>query len=328
MYKLLYSINGDTMKKRFKYKKKLKRKNFLIFILLISFLLSLNYIEKNINIKLENPSILNTILGSNNTYNYENQKKERITTNIYNFFKKNIFNSPINLLKSEFNYKNNEKTSFNEINFTYKENNKPLIYIYNSHQGEKYSSKYLEDYNIVPDVLMASNMLKDKLENKNIDVIVETSNILDYMKKNNLNHAGSYIASRHFLEMAMTKYPSARLYIDLHRDATTHTVSTATINGKECAKVMFVIGLEYETYENNLKIVTEINNIIKEKYPELTRGILKKQGYGVNGIYNQDLSSNVILIEVGGNENNIEEINNTLDLISEVIGEYIYEKKE
>ena len=54
---------------------------------------------------------------------------------------------------------------------------------------------------------------------------------------------------------------------------------------------------------------------------------MKKQGYGVNGIYNQDLDERVILIEIGGHENNIEEINNTLDLIAEVIGEYLNEEK-
>jgi len=55
---------------------------------------------------------------------------------------------------------------------------------------------------------------------------------------------------------------------------------------------------------------------------------MKKQGYGVNGIYNQDLKSNVILIEIGGHENNIDEVNNTLDLVSLAIKEYLNEKEE
>jgi stage II sporulation protein P len=99
------------------------------------------------------------------------------------------------------------------------------------------------------------------------------------------------------------------------------------INGKDCAKILFVIGLEYDTYQNNLKAVEEINNIINAKYPNLSRGIMKKQGYGVNGVYNQDLGSNVILIEIGGHENNIDEVNNTLDLVADAIKEYLNEKK-
>ena len=53
---------------------------------------------------------------------------------------------------------------------------------------------------------------------------------------------------------------------------------------------------------------------------------MKKQGYGVNGVYNQDLASNVILIEIGGHENNIDEVNNTLDLVADAIKEYLNEK--
>ena len=46
---------------------------------------------------------------------------------------------------------------------------------------------------------------------------------------------------------------------------------------------------------------------------------------GANGIYNQDIGSNVILLEVGGNENVSFEVKNTLDAISEVIKEILYE---
>ena len=55
---------------------------------------------------------------------------------------------------------------------------------------------------------------------------------------------------------------------------------------------------------------------------------MRKEGAGVDGVYNQDLNSNVILIEIGGNENNIEEVNNTLDIVASVIGEYLNEKEK
>jgi len=312
------------MKKKFKTKKKIKKRPMFFIILILIIISIFNYIENNISITLPNKKIIDIVLNSGNEYYYNNIKTKRLSQEVYEYLKKNIFNSPISLLKNEFNY---EVKSKDVVTFSYVEKESPLIYIYNSHQGETYSMKYLEEYNIVPDVLMAGNMLKDKLENIGILSEVENSDILEYMKKNNMKHADSYKASRIFLSKALNKYPNAKLFIDLHRDAATHKVTTTTINNKECAKVMFVIGLEYDTYLDNLKIVTEINNIILNKYPNLTRGIMKKEGYGVNGVYNQDLASNVILIEVGGNENNIEEINNTLDLIAEILGEYINEKR-
>ena len=43
-------------------------------------------------------------------------------------------------------------------------------------------------------------------------------------------------------------------------------------------------------------------------------------------IFNQDLSPYAILLEVGGVDNTIEEINNTLEVIAEVLNEYINEE--
>ena len=58
----------------------------------------------------------------------------------------------------------------------------------------------------------------------------------------------------------------------------------------------------------------------------LNRGILQKQGPKVNGVYNEDFSNRTILIEVGGENNTIDEVYNTVDVLSEVISEYIKEE--
>ena len=303
------------MRRRFKYKKKIKIRIFiyLFFFIFLIYLFKI-YITRFEFVN-SNQKVIQNILS-----NINNKSIDNLIENIDN----NLFNNPIYFLKSELNYNKKEE---NILNFAYVKGEKPLIYIYNSHQGEAYSKKYLEEYNITPNVLMASKMLSEKLNNLGIYSIVEESNILEYMDNNGLDHSGSYIASRYFLEKAMKKYDSIKLYIDLHRDAISHDASYININGKECAKILFVIGLEYNTYKNNLKVVENINNIIYSKYPGLSRGIMKKQGYGVNGIYNQDLNSNVILIEIGGHENNIDEVNNTLDLVSVAIGEHLNEKE-
>lgn len=54
---------------------------------------------------------------------------------------------------------------------------------------------------------------------------------------------------------------------------------------------------------------------------------MEKEGKNVNGIYNQDVSENCLLLELGGNENNITEVLNTVDLMSEIIKEYIDETR-
>ena len=69
--------------------------------------------------------------------------------------------------------------------------------------------------------------------------------------------------------------------------------------------------------------VEKINDIANKYYPGLSRGIYKKEGPGVDGIYNQDISSNSILIELGGVDNNIDEVLNTTEAISNILYYYI-----
>ena len=81
-------------------------------------------------------------------------------------------------------------------------------------------------------------------------------------------------------------------------------------------------------FQKNLDFTTKLNSLFDTKYPGLSRGIYKKEGTGVNGIYNQDISENVILIELGGVDNNIDEVLNTINAISDILYTYIgeYEK--
>ncbi|MEG0977608.1 MAG: stage II sporulation protein P, partial [Bacilli bacterium] len=77
------------------------------------------------------------------------------------------------------------------------------------------------------------------------------------------------------------------------------------INEKDYARILFIIGLENPRYQENLKLTEQIKNDLENYAPGITRGIYKKEGKGVDGVYNQDVSPKVILVEMGGNENTI-----------------------
>ena len=304
------------MPKHFRRKRKFKYKNLFNLLILIMILYSgFKFIS---SLDIVNKLLLHRNFKSNNIIGAISNKIN------------NNFNNPVNLVNQELNnYKVDKKEVKQEEKvFDYVKNDDVLVYIYNSHQGEKYAYQYLEDYNIVPDVKMVAHMIEDNLSKIGIKVVVEDADILGYMKEKGYNHGQSYIASRIYLEEAIKKYPKAKLYIDLHRDAAIHSATYTEINGLGCAKILFVVGLENPNWKSNLDTTNKINNIFLKKYPGLSRGIMKKKGPGVNGVYNQDIASNVILLEVGGNENNIDELINTTNLISNVIGEYINEKKE
>ena len=273
-------------------------------------------------------------------YSY-GKKDENIFSKFYNYAKENIINTPSNILVNRVVYKEeipsgskNKDDVKEESVVVSKDKNEeknekvsdePLIYIYNSHQKEEYSKEYMEDYNVQPNVFLASHIMQEKLNNKGIKTIVMEDDITAYLDNNKLDYSKSYQASRFYLKPALDKYPTVKLFIDLHRDSTPKDVSTTTIDSKNYAKVMFVIGKEYDTYESNLAVASSINDRITSKYPTLSRGVLQKEGYGVNGVYNQDLKDNIILIELGGDKNNLEEVTNTIDVLVEIIGEYINE---
>lgn len=268
-------------------------------------------------------------------YSYKN-KSSNIFTKIYDYARDNMVNIPSNMLETKAVYKKlptNSKTK-DELtkekvivhNSDKEKNSEPLIYLYNSHQKEGYSKEYMDDYNVMPDVFLASHIMQEKLNNKGIKAIVMEDDIIAYLNNNKLDYSKSYEASRYYLKPAIDKYKSVKLFIDLHRDSTSKEVSTTSIENKSYAKVMFVIGKEYNTYESNLAIANNINNKVESIYPTLSRGVLEKEGYGVNGVYNQDLASNIILIELGGDKNNLEEVTNTIDILVDVLMEYVNEK--
>lgn len=330
---LYYIINGDLMQ-RFKPKRKLKKNVILKFVLLIIIIILAFKFIQNLMIN-HSDYIIKTIVSDKN-YSFKGANSN-VFNKVYEYAKENIVNKPDTMLVGSIEYqrektpnqskKNNDLDSkeSNEQTTTEKNDESPLIYIYSSHQKESYSMDYMEDYNVTPDVFLASHIMQEKLNDMKIQTIVMEDDITAYLNDNDLNYSKSYDASRHYLVPAISKYSTVKLFIDLHRDAAVKEATTVTIDDKDYAKLMFVIGKEYETYQNNLSVATKINDKIKAKYPNLSRGIMQKEGAGVNGVYNQDLDSRVILIELGGDKNNLDEVLNTIDVLVNILGEYINE---
>ncbi len=329
------------MRKRFKGRRQKNKRLFLkiIFIMTLTGIIYLFISSFLLKMKLTttNEQFLKDLLNdSNHHLVYEENKHNFLGKMVEVLYQVDIQN-PITILKKFFNYEESivgdiVTSSDSNIEPTHsayiedptpKEVKDPMVYIYNTHQTENYSYKKYEEYNITPNVQMASYILREKLNKRGIPTLVETTNISDLLHANGWNYASSYKASRFLVEDAVKKYPTLKLIIDLHRDAIKKESSTIEINQKKYAKVLFVIGEENKNYEKNLSVAQKLNDSINAKYKGLSRGIMKKSGKNVNGIYNQDLSKNSILIECGGHENTLDEILNTLEILADVIQEYI-----
>lgn len=224
----------------------------------------------------------------------------------YKYIKDKTLNSPLNLL----NYQGNNDGKLEFVTSL----DKKKVYIYNTHQGE--------EYNDGKTVVDSAYYFKKKLFAYDIEAKVEEGSIEDFLNINNYSYNYSYVASRYFIENELSN--DYDLIIDLHRDAVSRKNSIIEINGKNYARLMFVIGKKNKNYKENYNIVLSLNKIIETKYPGLSRGVLLQDGANVNGIYNQDLASNIILIELGGNHNQFNEVKNTIDLLAPIIGEYLY----
>lgn len=308
------------MKKRFfkrpTSKKKKVKKFFFLLLFILGIVLTYKYLD-NSNIKLNDKELVEILLS--NTEKTSTLKKI-ITTLLPT--KKEMVKT---LIKS--NYQGliiEEKPQ--EVQPTIKKDDeKPLIYIYNTHQTEEYTPSSFVEYSIMPTVQMNNYILEEKFEEKNYQTIVEEKNIKEVLNKNGWNYAGSYQASRVFLEEAKRNYSSLKYFIDVHRDSLPKERTTVTIENKDYATILFIIGLENPNYQENLVFTEKINNKLNEKYPGLSKGIYKKEGAGVNGIYNQDFSPYTILVEMGGPDNRIDEVLNTSLAFSECFLEVIEE---
>ena len=318
--------------KRKNYLKKIKIL-FLVLLFILSFIFTIKYLDK-INLQVDD-LFLSSLVGSST-----NIKGEGISSSIVNYVIELDFLNPIHLLKS--NYKGlidspsnvinvdkpltQDKTPLNEpvIN----EEKKPIVYIFNTHQKEEYAKENTLEYNISPTVMTASYMLQERLKEEGINSIVEESNVTELLRINNWNYASSYKITKMLMQQAKVDNPSLIYFIDLHRDSVSRDKTTITIGDKTYAKVLFLLGLENPNYLESKKVITKMNEIINTKYPGLSKGIYEKGGAGVNGVYNQDFSSRCVLIEVGGVDNNIIEVANTIDAITYMLITYMEEYNE
>jgi stage II sporulation protein P len=66
----------------------------------------------------------------------------------------------------------------------------------------------------------------------------------------------------------------------------------------------------------------------ENRYYGLSRGIFPKYKKDGDGVYNQDLSKNAMLIEVGGIDNTLDELYNTIDVLTEAFSKYYWNNAE
>ena len=310
------------MKKRFKTRKKRRKIKgkmlFFITFTFISLIVTLKYLS-SFYLPFKNKQLVTALITNDNVF----LKHKSNCSYFYKVMTKLIdvdFMKPVTILNA--NYKGLSKgkpvTTVSKSSKT-----EPLIYLYNTHDSEEYRATSFAEYSVVPTVKLADYVLKEQLLKKKLSVVIEDSSIYEVRKSLNLNYAGSYLASRTLMENAKRKYPSLKYLIDIHRDSINYDKTTITYQNKKYARFLFLVGLENENYQENLEFSNKISEKLNSMVPTISKGIYKKAGENVNGVYNQDFSNRTILIEIGGSDNTIDEVYESLLVLSEVLSEVI-----
>lgn len=204
----------------------------------------------------------------------------------------------------------------------------PLIYLYNTFQTDKYKSNYYSTYTVSNVVTQASFILQEYLKEYNLYSVVETSSVAQILKENNILYTSSYNGSRILLEKAKENNASLEYFFDIQRSESSRQETTTTIDQDSYAKVMIVIGTDNTSYLENQKLAQALNNQLEAINPALSLGISFRGGKGYQGVYNQDFSTNALLIQVGGEQNTIDEVNRTLKILAKVISEVLNEEEK
>jgi stage II sporulation protein P len=137
----------------------------------------------------------------------------------------------------------------------------------------------------------------------------------------------AYNESRKTVKAVMQNNEQLSYFIDIHRDSMRREKTTLTHEGKDYAKIFFVIGQKNPNYKQNEAFANELHNRIEAKIKGLSRGVVRKNA-GSNGEFNQSLSPKSILIEIGGVDNTLEEGYRTADVFAEVLAELYWDEAE
>ena len=302
--------------KRFKSKKILKRQTkkkrrlVFTFFFIFSYVFMVNYLNKN---HLKKQLLKKDVNYTNFNFFTESENViNKIVNNPVNFLNNNIkkISGVSKNIKIE---KPKEKgKSTKEI---VKLDSRPVIYVYNTHQTEEYNDNY--------SVLDAGLYLSNKLNSNGYNTMFESNSMKVFLDERNLKYYKSYLASKTYLNNALKENPTLKYFFDIHRDSASKKITTINYQNKDYAKILFVVGTDNSNYEKNNINTVRLNEIVKSFVPTISRGVVYHGGKGYNGVYNQDISENVFLIEVGGKDNTKEYLENTLNVLINSVEEYI-----
>ena len=209
----------------------------------------------------------------------------------------------------------------------------PLVLIYHTHTTEAYMPS--PQFNYKPDKSYHTKNLNYSIVKVGEAVAAELKRLKIPTIHNKTVHdiptyMTSYTNSLKTVEKILKENPSIKIVIDIHRDAPiidpqkSREITTVKIDGVTYSRLMFVIGTDktfsHPNWKENHKFAVLLSERLEQAYPGISRGIDQRSER-----FNQHLSQNAILLEIGSHGNTMEESLNSAKIFAEVLKNVIDE---
>lgn len=205
--------------------------------------------------------------------------------------------------------------------------NGPKILIFHTHSQEAFKDSVEGDSNT--SIVGMGRYLSELLNAKGIATL-HHEGVYDLIN-GKLDRSKAYQMSEAGVKEILNQNPSIEVVIDLHRDGVPETTHLVTeIDGKQTGKIMFFNGLSRTKkngniaylpnpyIQDNLSFSFQMQMAAEKLYPGLTRRIYLK-GYR----YSLHLMPKSLLIEAGAQNNTVEEMKNSMELLANILVEVL-----
>lgn len=223
--------------------------------------------------------------------------------------------------------------SVNKIDTGHSTFGRSVIYIYHSHSRESFLP-YLKKvdqpevaYHSRAHITLVGEMLGKSLERRGLGTIVNSTDIVQELDSRELDYGNSYFVSGEHVKTAQKENSELEIFLDIHRDSLRKDSTTIEMNEEEYARLLFVVGTGHKEYEKNLAFTADLHQQLEIQYPGLSKGILEKDSSQGNGVYNQNLSPNSVIVEIGGVDNTAKELHRTVEALADVLSNYYWHEK-
>lgn len=212
-----------------------------------------------------------------------------------------------------------------------KKSSEPQIYIFHTHGASEHfiDSKPGDKSESVVGV---GTYLTEILEKKYGYQVIHDETEYDRIN-GKIDRNKAYNKAAKGLKNTLKKYPSIQVVIDLHRDGVGNKVHRlTTINGKRTAQLMFFNGLsrnrkgeikylKNDNLQANLSFSLQMKLKCMELYPNLAKPVYLKSYR-----YNLHMRKRSLLIELGNENNTLQEAKNAMEPLAKVLNQVLSEE--